>query len=136
MKKKYVSLMMSGWSILSIIIILNPLAVYSADISGSWKAEFDTQIGPQKYTFTFTQSDTGISGTAVSDIGGEIHEVILTEIKLDSNKISFVENLPFQGMDLHISYDGIVTEKEMQLNRHVGDFAAEKLVAKREQDSE
>lgn len=123
------------WSLIIIVLILliNPLSVYSANINGIWKAEFDTQIGIQKYTFTFTQNDTGITGMAVSDIGGEIHKVVLTEVKLDSNKISFVEMLPFQGMELHISYDGVVTENEMKLNRHVGDFATEELVAKREE---
>ena len=114
-------------------MLCNPKSVFSADITGTWKAEFETQIGIQKYTFTFKINDGVLTGIAISDIGGEIQEVVLTEVKLDSNKISFVEMLPFQGMELRISYDGIVVENEMKLNRHVGEFVTEELVAKRKQ---
>lgn len=131
MKKPFSYLFLWLFLIVCSIILCNPMFVCSAGISGVWKAEFETQIGLQKYTFEFTQNDTGITGKAISDIGGTIQEVILTDVKLDSNRISFVEMLPFQGMDLRISYDGIVTENEMKLNRHVGDFATEEIVAKR-----
>ena len=127
MKKPFSYLFLWLFLIVCSIILCNPMFVCSA----VWKAEFETQIGLQKYTFEFTQNDTGITGKAISDIGGTIQEVILTDVKLDSNRISFVEMLPFQGMDLRISYDGIVTENEMKLNRHVGDFATEEIVAKR-----
>src|SRR3972149_765382 len=81
-----------------------PLSVHAADVSGTWKAEFDTQIGVQKYTFLLKQEGAEITGTASSDIGGEKHEVELQECKLVGDTIAFVEVLPFQGTDLRISY--------------------------------
>jgi hypothetical protein len=119
--------------IIIVTILCNPMSNLAADINGKWKAEFETQIGIQKYTFTFKLDEGILSGTATSDIGGNIQEVVLTDVKLDSNKISFVEMLSFQGMGLRISYDGIVMEDEMKLNRHVAEFVTEELVAKREQ---
>lgn len=133
MKRKYLP-SLKWCNIIIIMTILSiPVSVFAADITGTWKAEFETQIGIQKYTFTFKLDEGVLTGTANSDIGGNIQKVVLQEIKLDSNKISFVEMLPFQGMELRISYDGIVMENEMKLNRHVGEFATEKLVAIREQ---
>jgi hypothetical protein len=132
MKKEF----LVSWSIVLIVLMLLPISVYSADITGIWKAEFDTQIGVQKYTFEFQKTDSALTGSATSDIGGEIQKVQLTEIKLDSNAVSFVEMLPFQGMELHITYQGTISENEMKLTRNVGDFAAEELVARREEKTE
>jgi enterochelin esterase-like enzyme len=114
------------------IIAACPLFVRAADVAGTWKAEFDTQIGVQKYTFTLKQDSTGISGSANSDIGGEKHQVELQECKLEGDKISFVEMLPFQGTDLRITYTGTVTGDEMKLTRDVGGYVMEEIVAKRE----
>jgi enterochelin esterase-like enzyme len=106
--------------------------VYAADITGKWNAEFDTQVGLQKYIFTFTQDGDKIAGKAVSDIGGEKKEVELQEVKLDGDAISFVEILPFQGTDLRISYNGKISGDEIKFMRNVADFAIEELVAKRQ----
>jgi len=32
-------------------------SVFAAEVSGTWKAEFDTQIGVQKYTYTLNRND-------------------------------------------------------------------------------
>jgi hypothetical protein len=119
--------------LVGLMMLSIPLSVFSADLAGTWKAEFDTQIGIQKYTFTFEQTEAGIAGTASSDIGGEKQTVQLTDIKQDSNQVSFVETLSFQGMDLIIQYHGTVSENEMKLTRDVGEVASEELVAKREE---
>jgi hypothetical protein len=132
MKKQLAAL----WLVVFTVALLNPVSLYPADIGGIWKAEFDTQIGVQKYTFEFQKTDSALTGSATSDIGGEIQKVQLTEIKLDSNAVSFVEVLPFQGMELRITYQGIISENEMKLTRNVGDFAAEELVARREEKTE
>ncbi|NQT25130.1 hypothetical protein HQ585_07240 [candidate division KSB1 bacterium] len=122
-----------AWSVViaALMMLTVPASVYSADLAGTWKAEFDTQIGIQKYIFTFAQTETGITGIASSDIGGEKQEVKLIDIKVDSNKVSFVEMLVFQEMELEISYHGILSENEMKLVRDVGDVASEDLIAKR-----
>ena len=120
---------------LVLTILICPLAIYPADVTGIWKAEFETQIGIQKYTFNFKQIGNQVNGTATSDIGGEKQVVTLSDVKMDGDTISFVEMLPFQGMDLRISYQGTVGTNEIKLTRNVGEFASEELVAKRVETS-
>lgn len=108
------------------------LSALAADITGAWKAEFDTQIGLQKYTFTLKQEDTSLTGRANAEISGEKHESKLKDGKVEGDNVSFVEVLNFQGNDLEIRYDGKVSGNEMKLTRKVGDFATEQLVAKRD----
>src|SRR5947199_7398823 len=54
--------------LLSILAAL-PLAVFGADVSGTWKSDFDSQIGHQNYTFTFKQDGTKLTGKAHSEVG-------------------------------------------------------------------
>ncbi len=121
---------------ISILFVLLSVGIFAesalaADVSGTWKAEFDTQIGMQKYTFILRQEGTVITGTALSEIGGEKQEVDLTEGKVEGDLLSFVENLPFGGMELRIRYEGKVADDNIQLKRKVGDFITEELVIKR-----
>ena len=46
----------------------------AANVAGEWKAEFDTQIGVQKYTYTLKQDGDKVTGKANSDIAGEKRE--------------------------------------------------------------
>ena len=40
------------------------LSALAADVTGTWKAEFDTPRGLQKYTFTLKQDGTSVTGKA------------------------------------------------------------------------
>lgn len=40
-------------------------------------------------------------------------KIYVHEVELDSNKISVVEILPFQGVELYISYKGVVSGNEI-----------------------
>src|SRR4051794_26821755 len=111
-------------------IVAIQFSALAADITGNWKAQFDTQIGVQKYTFTFKQEGSSLTGKASSEIRGEKHESKLKDGKVEGETVSFVELLNFQGNDLEIRYNGKVSGKEMNLTRQVGDFASEQLVAK------
>jgi hypothetical protein len=101
---------------------------FAADITGTWTASFDTQIGVQSYTYEFVVKDGKLTGKAKSTNG----ESTLADGKVEGDKVSFVETLNFQGMDLRITYTGkIVSEDEIRFTRNVADFATEELVAKR-----
>jgi len=103
-------------------------ALHAADISGQWAASFDTQIGQQNYTYTFAVKDGMVTGKAKSANG----ESDIQEGKIDGDKLTFVENLTFQGMEIRIQYTGkIVSNDEIKFTRQVADFATEELVAKR-----
>ena len=111
------------------------LSVSGAGISGKWKAEFDTQIGLQKYVFTLDQEGEKVSGKANSEIGETKNETELTEGKMEGDTLSFVEMLTFQGNEIRITYQGKVEGNEIKFTRKVGDFATEELVAKLEPGS-
>jgi hypothetical protein len=104
----------------------------AADATGVWKAEFNTQVGTQKYTFTLQQDGAIVTGKASSDIGGEKRETDLKDGKIDRDVITFAEMLPFQGNELLITYRGQIMGNEIRFTREVGEFAREELIAKRE----
>ena len=100
----------------------------AVDITGKWTAAFDTQIGVQKYTYTFQVKGSELTGTAASDLG----TTVIKNGKVDGDTVTFEEPLDFMGMLLDISYTGkIVSEDQIDFTRQVADVATEKLVAKR-----
>jgi len=105
-----------------------PLAAHAADISGTWTASFDTQIGKQDYTYEFVVKGETLTGKAKSANG----ESALKDGKVVNDTVSFVENLRFQDMDLTITYTGkIVSADEIKFTRMVSTFATEELTARR-----
>jgi enterochelin esterase-like enzyme len=100
-------------------------------IAGRWAAEFDTQIGPQSYVFTLETSVGKITGTAAATIAGDEYESVISEGEFTGNEVSFIEQLDFQGNELRITYTGTLEGDELKLNRKVGEFAEESLVATR-----
>jgi len=114
-----------------------PLALIAADITGTWKSEFDSQIGNQKYTFTFKQDGTKLSGKTSSEAGDRRREAELKEGKVEGDAISFVEMLRIQDNDVRISYAGKLSANgnEIKLTREVGEFGKQEIVARREQSA-
>lgn len=113
-------------------LLLAPFAAF-ADISGTWTASFDTQVGQQSYTFEFEVDGMALTGTAKSAVAGAENPVVeLTEGKVEGDMVTFVENLSFQGMPLVITYTGtIVSDDEIRFTREIAGVATEELVAMR-----
>ena len=109
-------------------------AALAADVTGTWTAEFDTQIGIQKYVFTFKVDGEKLTGEAAAERMGEKSTVTLTDGTVKGDPIAFTEPLNFQGQDVPITYTGTVAGDEIKFTRKVGDFATEELVAKRKKD--
>ncbi len=124
---------MNAKALLLAIAIL-PLSVFAADITGTWKSEFDSQIGLQKYTFTFKQDGTALTGKANSEAGERKSEAELKEGRVEGDAVSFVEMLNFQENEIRIAYTGKLSTdaNEIKFTRAVGDFAREEIVARRE----
>jgi alpha-N-arabinofuranosidase len=118
--------------IILLTLALSVCSVWAADITGVWKAQFDTQRGLQKYTFTFQQDGTKVTGNASAEVNGPKRESELKEGKIEGDTVSFVEPLNIQGNDLRITYTGKVSVNEIKFTRQVGDFATTEAVAKRE----
>ena len=119
--------------ILALLALTARLAsAQSADVTGTWKAEFETQVGVQKYAYTFTKNGAGLAGAAKGELGGQARDVVLKDVKLAGDTISFSETFEFQGNAVPITYTGVVAGDQIRFVRKVGDFATEELVAKRE----
>jgi hypothetical protein len=103
----------------------------AADIDGKWKAEFDTQIGVQKYVFELKADGEKLTGTALGERETDKSETVITEGKIRKDEVFFVEPLKFQDAELRIEYKGKLAGDELKLTRKVGDVASEELVAKR-----
>ena len=117
--------------ILAVLILTGMVGLFAADITGKWTAEFDSQVGPQKYVFEFKVEGAKLTGMAISNIGGTEAKTPITEGTINGDDIAFVENLNYSGMDLRIAYKGKVSGDEIKLSRMVGEQEGEKFAAKR-----
>jgi hypothetical protein len=116
-------------TVLSVIVLAASLSAIAApDIGGKWTASFDTQIGRQEYIYQFQLKKRTLTGKATSVNG----ESAIQNGKVEGEKVTFIENLAYQGMTIVIRYSGvIVSADEIRFTRQVGEFATEQLVAHR-----
>lgn len=116
----------------SVFAVMSALSVaYAGGLAGHWTAEFDSPIGPQKYTYDFKTEGDKTTGKATHDHSMGKGEAVLSEIKLSGEDVAFVEKVEIQGTPLTITYTGKLSGDEMKLTRQVGDFGSEEIVAKR-----
>jgi hypothetical protein len=105
------------------------------NIAGKWKAQFDSQIGTQKYTFEFKLDGTNLTGRAISERDTGTNDVAITNAKIDKDKVSFSEPLKIQDNDVVVEYSGTIAGDDLKLHRKVGEFAEYDIVAKRVTDA-
>jgi len=113
-------------------VFLHAQAKVNVDVTGTWKAEFDTQRGLQKYTFTLKQDGDAVSGMASVDTNGEKREVTFKEGKIDGDKLTLVEPLSLQGQDARIVFTGKIAGNQIKFTRQVGDLGSSEATAKAE----
>lgn len=112
-----------------VILAAMATAALAADVSGTWTASFDTQVGVQKYTYTFKVDGNKLTGKAKSELANSESDIL--EGTVNGDDISFVENLNFQDMPLRIVYKGKIAGDEIKFTRTILDMFMEELVAKR-----
>ena len=100
----------------------------AADVSGTWAASFETQVGTQTYTYELKVEGAALTGKAKSNLIGDS---VLSDGKVDGNKISFVEKGTYQGMPLQFNYTGELVGDEIHFKRELMGFPPEEFVAKR-----
>jgi hypothetical protein len=125
------NLLFLAFSVIFLSLQSVPAISQTVNVTGTWKAEFDSQIGNQKYTFDLKQEGAVITGKISSVVEGEKHETVVKDGKLDGTKISFIEVFKFQDNEINITYTGTVGQDLIDFTRQVGDFATEKITAKR-----
>jgi len=104
----------------------------AGNLTGVWKAQFDTQRGLQQYTFTLKQDGNSLTGKASVDTAGEKREADLKEGKVEGDSVTFSEPLNIQGNDLSITFTGKISANEIKFTRQVGEFGSSEAVAKRD----
>ena len=112
-----------------VLVAAMAAAVLAADVTGTWTASFDTQVGVQKYTYTFKADGNKLTGKAKSELTGTETEIV--EGTVNGDEISFVENLNFQDVPLRIVYKGKMAGDDLKLTRTILDMFTEEAVAKR-----
>ena len=113
----------------AVLVAALAMAAFAADVTGTWTASFDTQVGVQKYTYTFKVAGNKLTGKAKSELAGT--ETEIAEGTVNGDDISFVENLNFQDMPLRIVYKGKLAGDELKLTRTILDMFTEEAVAMR-----
>ncbi len=113
------------------LLVATALPASAADLVGKWTAEFESPIGVQKYVYEFKKSGDALAGQASYDHSMGQGTVELSDVKVDGDKVAFVERLSVNGMDLTVTYSGTLAGDEMKLTRNVGEFGTEQLTAKR-----
>lgn len=119
--------------LVSAMLGIGVLTAHAGDIAGQWRAEFDSQIGQQKYLFNFQVNGGKLSAKATAEARGEKREVEFQDPKLEGDTLTFVEMRKFQDNEVRIDYTGKVISQEIKFTRKVGDFGTQEFVAKREE---
>lgn len=117
------------WTTLAASALVATVAsAQTADISGTWAASFDSQVGKQTYVYTLKVADKKLTGHSKSNLG----ESDLSGT-VSGDTVTFVENLNYQDMPLAITYTGqIVSPDSIKFKRDVGGQGGEEFVATRQ----
>jgi len=115
----------------AVIMAAMAAAAFAADVTGTWTASFDTQVGAQKYTYTFKVVGNKLTGKAKAESEVINGETEITDGTVNGDDISFVENITFMDMPIRIVYKGKITGDEIKFTRTILDMFMEELVAKR-----
>lgn len=94
-----------------VLLAVFALTLSAADVTGTWKASMEGGGGGD-VTFVFKVDGTKLTGTASSEMSGEVP---ITEGKLDGNNISFTVTINANGEEMKISHKGTVSGNEMKL---------------------
>ena len=113
--------------VLIALIAALSITAFAADVSGTWTAAIETQVGVQTYTYTFKVVGEKLTGRAKSQFG----DTEITEGVVKGDDITFVENLMYEGMPLRIVYKGKISGEEIKFSRNVAELIDEPFVAKR-----
>jgi hypothetical protein len=90
------------------------LSAFAADVTGTWKAEFETQRGLQKYTFTLKQDGTNVTGKASVEMPDQKRDAEFKDGKVEGDTVTFVEPLKIQDNEINITYTGKISGNEIK----------------------
>ena len=121
--------MRNRWMHAGLLVLALAAFAFAADVTGTWTATFQTDVGVQEYTYVFKQEGTKLTGVAKSKFAEA--ETQISEGTVTGDDIAFVENLNYQGMPLRITYKGKIAGDSISFTRNVAEFADETATAKK-----
>ena len=117
--------------VLAVIVAGLAWSAHAADVAGKWVGEFDSQIGHQKYTFTFKTAGDKLEATAEAESEQGNRHVEFKDVKLTGDTLTFAEMRQIQDNEVRIDFTGKVEADKIQFTRKVGDFGSVDFPAKR-----
>ena len=90
-------------------VALGSIGAKAADFSGKWYAEFDTQIGVQKYTYEFHVDGAKLTGTVTGPQGDPL---AIDNGKIDGDKFSFTVSFN----NTTITHEGTINGDEIKMS--------------------
>jgi hypothetical protein len=88
------------------------LSAFAADVSGKWKAEFQTPDGQTRTSNLTLKADGETLTGTISSRGGD---TAISEGKVSGDEISFVVVRDFQGQQMKSQYKGKVAGDEIKM---------------------
>jgi hypothetical protein len=96
------------WPSILVLALLPVVMVHAADLTGTWKGNLESAMGPIASTIVLQTADAKLTGSVKT----ELHEAKIENAELNGNKISFITNTDFGKL----YYEGVVTAEEMKLH--------------------
>jgi hypothetical protein len=93
--------------------MLFSFAAAAADITGTWKATYETPNGSAERTFVFKSDGSKVTGETVSAFTGKSE---ITDGKLDGETLTFTINAKFGDQDVKLKYTGKVAGNEIKFH--------------------
>jgi hypothetical protein len=90
------------------LVLLPMLIVHAADLTGTWKGNLESAMGPIASTIIFQTVNAKLTGSVKT----ELYEAKIENMELNGNKISFTTNTDFGKL----YYEGVVTGEEINLH--------------------
>jgi hypothetical protein len=107
---------MLGW--FGALLALAAVTVWAAEVTGKWKAEFQTPNGDTRTSiFNLKAEGEKLTGTVESPRGS----AEIQEGKVSGDAVSFVVIRNFNGNEFKMRYSGKVAGDEMKLKVEIGD---------------
>jgi hypothetical protein len=88
----------------------------AADIDGKWTGEYAGGVGSRlmRLEYTFKADGNTLNGTTL--VGQDGEQVPIKNGKIDGNKVSFVVEVEFNGIQLKFDYSGVLSGNELRLS--------------------
>jgi hypothetical protein len=93
-------------------LVLAAAPMFAADVDGKWSGNIDTPNGAVAVACSLKADGTVLSGTMTGPDGAEMK---ITDGKIEGNRFTFSMTLDFGGMQVALTYVGVVSGTDLKL---------------------